>query len=286
MLPIWYTFRSWFKLEIKLCSCSGMICWALLLPVLVSCFNDLELKEGKYGAITIDAELHLDSVKIVDWGVGRGFKNILSKGFVVKIDVPTMSKSDVLLLHKRFSIDAWLIRIRRRGDYSSGGVEGYYFVPLVRNDHVRGLKVQSISSSKFKVYYASAYMSRRFENFFCPAFHHRFYLTDVLIKDDRIKQRQRFNIFKSDIYQVQGKVEPFNMTAFKLNGGNSLIGRYQVDLAFYNTIEKRRKSNYLPFQEFLEVKDERRREVKGCANFKIPSKAESYDVLKSLRRGF
>jgi hypothetical protein len=260
----------------------GVVLSALLL--LSSCFNDLDIKKGRYGAITMEADLHLDSVKVVDWSVGKGFHQSLSKGFVVRLDIPTMSKSDTLMLHKNFGVDSWLIRVRRKGDYGRGGVEGYYYVPLVRIDAVRGLKVQSISSSSFKVYYASASMSQRFENFFCPAFNHRFYINEVELKDDSSSRKQSFNVFKADIYQVQGKVEPYNMTSFKLNGGNSLVGRYLVELALYDTVEKRRKSNYLPFQELIEVIDERRKEVKGCGSFKIPPKTEQYNVLEKLRR--
>lgn len=246
----------------------------LCLLVFASCTDHAEVKVTKSGMFISSDNLIMKNYKIEKWRVGPMQKQLVSKGVRVDISFPQFSREHLDELVTKYDANAWLVKVRRRS-YAVNSVLGYIYIPLVTPGTQEKSKYRrhQIKQGAFSIFYSAAAISKRFENFKCPAFDHNLYLDKIDINSRELSMDKFFTAFQVDDY-VGAKVEKFSYSGNILNGGKNLVGDYSVQVALYNYESKRRKSNFVELKEILRIEDEKALNISGCEGFEIPIKEQ------------
>ncbi len=224
------------------------------LLLLVSCtkYHELKKKSGVY--YLTDVYNEIQQAKNVEWEVGRKREATISKGIRLNTSISNLSDEAKSYLYKKYGIDSWIIRLsRERRGYAQG--IGYFFINL--SNMSRTSKDYTIN-----LYYHAAAVSKRFRLFHCPAFKHRYDITSFDLED-------RLGVEKGDIYirpvkRFPGKVTPLRFAPMIISGGRSLLGKYFIDMALYNTKTKLLYSEWVPVDKTLIIRQEVARSVASC----------------------
>ncbi len=251
--------------------------------LLFSCSKEAEIK-FKGSSYYLDMEMaKLNSTKVDKWRVGPLRKQLVSKGVTTNISFPQIDRESLDRLITEFGVNAWLIRVRRRA-YSVNTTVGYIYIPLVvpGTQSENKYRRHQIKGGVFSLFFSAAAVSKRFENFECPAFNHDRLITSVDISTSGNSNEVLYNGVTDNV-AVQAPVVEFNYAGNILNAGESLVGDYDVDLALYNFKLKERKSNFVTLNTSVAIKKESRITINGCEGFKIPPKEEDVDRAKLFR---
>jgi hypothetical protein len=259
---------------------SSLAKWALLalLFLVTSCDQKSTLIYEGQNAIVRATSSGIKEADEIQWGVGALRKQTVSKGFRLKIDFPLLEEEDLVRIVKEKSVAAWLVRIKRVRN-GNPEVLGYVTIPLT-SAMARGgekRKPQQLKSAYLNIYYAAAALSRRFENFECPAFDHKKRIGDV----EEVLEPTRSALLilsQSEAKQVTVRSEPLGYAPVVINGGMELDGEYIIELAFYNDEEKRQLSNFIELAASIKILNEETVNLKGCQNFQIPPRDENEEA--------
>ena len=230
--------------------------------------------------------LQIVKSKIIDWQVGIGSKNLISKGVTITLTLPILQSQDLSDLLEKRGANAWLLRLSR--DTAQGRrVVGKIYVPLTSADNTRrtSLKISQLSPITIAVHYAAAAISQRFENFACPAFGHQRVISGVTISRPGTKSSDLIVSSISYHSSREGNIEKYSFRTPVLNGGETLQGSYLLEVAAYNYQEKRLKSNYSEYTQRLDIGPEMQRPLKGCSNFTIPPAPVEEKGLRQFKFG-
>ena len=237
-----------------------------------SCAERAEYKILPGGRILITPkEMNIVDVDILSWRVGPGYQQTLSKGLRFKMSLPILQTKDLSHMITLGGINGWLLRVVRKDTFRSTSL-GMMYVPLVSMKKSRSVFSDSQTEEGFfDVYYAAASPSKRFEKFNCPAFGH-----DKII--DKVEEKTVIKVLGKIVSgpviskKVRGKVIEFGFRPALFNGGMSLEGKYYVELALYDYVNKIRRSDFIRYPEEIIVRKEQTKNIKGCARFKIPQR--------------
>ncbi len=258
--------------------------WIFLLLFLLGCTKEYSVYNvTKRGNIFITPKsCDLAEAKVMKWHIGSTFKQTVSKGFRIKIDFPILRKKDLINLAKEKKIDAWLITITK-STTTSDDVIGARYIPLVQpGNFAKGnFRVKQMKHGFLDIYYAAAALSKRFENFRCPAFNHSF-IIDKLRLNNRTRSLSKILVSPMERRRASGGVKSFGYLPSVLNGGVQLEGTYSVKIALYNTKTKTTESSTLELPTTVSVISERTRSIKGCADFVIPKKEKDVNKIKQF----
>ena len=156
----------------------------LFLLFLMSCSPQVEVKKNGNVYSLHNLSPEISEFQILDWKVGPGVKKVtVSKGFMIKVDLPQLSSSDKMLLYNEREVDSWLIRLVRYK--RSGAFEplGEIYAPLIRKKFRGGAtNASSLRNVFFRIVYAAIAPAKRFESFVCPAFDHNLYIDEMNIE--------------------------------------------------------------------------------------------------------
>ena len=234
-----------------------------------------EYRKGNMGtAILVPDNLKISGGDILDWKVGRGFKQTISKGVQVQFHLPVLKESDLEDVMSK-GIDAWIIKVIKDGSRGRE-VMGYIYFPFKSKSLRSRTSIFSsttmIKKGAVNILYAAAYTSSRFRSFKCPAFGHNKVIEEFLLIDGG--KPPHFLISSSEERSVRGKIEKFGLAPSTYNGGTSLIGKYGVELAFYNIKNKKKMSNFVRVPGYLSIENEGEEIIKGCTGFVVPRKED------------
>jgi hypothetical protein len=218
--------------------------------------------------------MHINKVEVIDWKVGAGFKQVVSKGLRFRVSLPILDSEDLDNMHKSTRTNGWIVRLTRRGSLRAKAI-GRMYIPLVGGRTGGRRPIFSSGNQQeeahFEVFYAAASPSKRFENFICPAFGHNLVIKEV----DIIKLKEvssKITPSSTMNRKVRGKCQKFSFRPALFNGGPKLAGRYKVEIAAYDYNKKVRRSSYVEFPEEVKVYKEVRKPIRGCSGFKIPKR--------------
>lgn len=190
------------------------------------------------------------------WAVGPKGKQRVDRGVRVKVSLPQLKKEDAALLRKERGIDSVLLRISRevRGALIT---VGYLSVPL----NEKGLTAKEVLF--FLDYYAAGIRSSH-TRYVCPPFDHNFKVYGLDIVDQPKKMESM--IISS---QYERSVKDGHHSRFLYNGqrfvaGRTVLGRYYLNLAFYDSSKNLLKSEYYPFEQSFRIGGHERHSIKGC----------------------
>ena len=228
----------------------------------------------------IPSDTGIKNIDIIDWKVGPGFKQKVSKGVMVKVSFPHLRRDDIIKLNKNKKVDSWLLRVTRISTMKRE-VIGYLYasmlVPVMRG-------VVPNTTGYFCIYYAAAALSPRFENFHCPAFNHQKVINELSLEKRKF-ETSKIIISPHDRLGAKGRIHKFGLKPITLNGGMALEGRYTLEIAAYSQNEKSIKSRFVEFPEIIVVKSETDQSIKGCVNFRPSATKEEEDKIRRFKFG-
>ncbi len=250
----------------------------------VSCTKRADFKrENNSSYVKIDNP-EVNDVKHITWRVGKYGKQKVSRGFRMHFDLPILSDSAWKSLYVDETINGWLIRLRRKSNLRNE-ILGYYSIEMIspKPGSKSIYRIQGTKQSSLGINYAASSISSRLDQLPCPAFDHSLWLEDFEVVDSPVGQRM-WVTNPVDEQRMAPKVIPISYSAVTVNGGMSLIGDYYIDLALYNTATKRKKTAFLELANYVSVKEEEDRTVKGCENYVVPNKGDQ-DPVKKFKFG-
>ena len=248
--------------------------WFFILSVffslLVGC-RDATIITTNHGSTMKFDSLKIKDLRVVPWTVGKGFlKQSISKGFIVSINFPELNRQELMELYKKKRVDSWIIKVERNTVRKGKEVIGYFMVPL-RVQTNKGLRISSSRLIRFRVYYAAASVSPRFQLFSCPAFEHNLQMVKFDIRKARSVQE---SIAIRRMNKMKGKIESAGFASLEFNGGMSLKGEYTTSVALFNSDSRVFMSEYVPVRDTISVTGERPVVIRGCGNFIISDRDE------------
>ena len=240
----------------------------LICLISIGCKKESLLEKRSDGSYLIKpADYNIDSIQARDWKVGKNFKQKVSRGFSVTLNLPKLSEKSLLELHKTRKASAWLIRVKRGGAYGDEVLAtlAVPFIHLKKNQ----VKVGNISRVTFQILYAASSISMRLSNLNCPAFNHRKKIEAMSINHEP-SSLKLIVISPIEEYKLNNKVTEFSYGNITFNGGNQLKGKYSFELALYGTGDSQKKSSWLAFEQIVEVVKEQEVDLKGCEGDVVP----------------
>ena len=231
---------------------------------------------------------HIDSPEVIDWQVGPLHRKTVTKGISFRVNFPRIPRDYFSRLITDYKIDSWIVDVRRRTSGSTKSLQRFY-VPIVNDTSLAlggsSYKVRPRKDIIARIYYADAAVSKRFEEFHCPALGHNLVIRDV----DLLRRRP----FGRSITIASKRGKPFNQKIHQyagsrsvVNGGKSLTGEYSASIAFYNYKDRKIMSNFHDLKNVVRASSETHSVVQGCANFRIPAeKPHSFPIKGIFGRG-
>jgi hypothetical protein len=246
----------------------------LLLFITSSCskWSGVEEVNGIHKISDIDITVH--SAKMIDWQVGTKRGATISKGVSFKVDIPKIDSHGQNVLYKNYGIDSWIYAISR---FERGRKQhlGYVVFDLANIS-------RSTTDLTIHIFYHAASVSQQFRNFHCPAFNHRLLIDKFeIVKDSPGK----FDIFTRAPQEIMGQITRPSFAPVIFSAGVNLVGRYFVELALFNSKEKRIYTQFKRIPHSLDISSEQPVSVPSCIGIKEeekPLKESLYPTIRDL----
>lgn len=225
----------------------------------------------------------LDSVRVEDWSVGPLKRQTLSMGVRMRVNFPLLKESDIADLGERYGLDSWLLSFSRS---SLGRRErlGSFYMPMFRTAGRTGGGPATPETGYIDYFYAAASISARLRALNCPALDHRLRVSEVNVRDTN-RARQLFVVGPMQESPFLGKAVKLEFQRNIINGGESLLGEYEVSFALYNSKTNRVLSNEVTAPQILIVSGESTENISGCENAKTPPLREGGDGIEKFKFG-
>ncbi|MCO4754186.1 MAG: hypothetical protein KC478_06875 [Bacteriovoracaceae bacterium] len=225
----------------------------LILLIFTSCSDHVELR-SKSGIFYLeDVEVELDELKNVEWRIGKDREAQVSKGLQFKVGVPSLSRESAITLQNKNGIDSWLFKFSK---ITHGSKRHLGYVMF-------GTGPSVTQNFTVHLYYHAASVSSEFRKFKCPAFNHRLKLDDFEMSSTA-RKRHRNEIFVRPNEHIKGRVTQLSFAPVIFSSGKSMRGSYLVELALYNSKERRTYSDWIPEDGIVKVDSEVMVKVDSC----------------------
>ncbi len=230
----------------------------LSLIFLSSCSKWFEVKTGNGQMYVNNLTGEVFDLSVDEWSVGKKKEIEISKGFQFKVKIPKIKPKDAQRLLSKSGANAWVFRVTKINRGSKNPI-GHVLYDLANLGNV------SDSISIF-VYYHAAAMSSEFRRAKCPAFQHDKRVTEITLIPTKTEPNQLFANRRTP-YRASNMERP-SFTPIIFSGDKSLIGKYLVELALYNTKEYSLVSKWMPMNKLINVETERDIRIPSCAGVK------------------
>lgn len=257
----------------------------LLLTTGCTKYSEFTKVGERYAIKPVDAGI--ESIKPVKWRVGPRRKQMVSKGFELRIKFPILEKSHLDELITNTDINSWLVVLRKRSLTSNKSI-GRTYIPLVVPGSDKSpfrSRIKQMKTGFMRVFYPAAAISTRYEKLPCPAFDHNLLIEEVVV-EVTAESADVLKVSPLNKNRVNQMVQKFQVEPIKINGGENLTGDYEVEIALYNHQTKTTFSNFLRLPQKARVLKEVSRNVKGCENYEIPDPpSESSNKIEEFKFG-
>ena len=174
--------------------------------------------------------------------------------------MPKVDKEDLEYLTKLKGVNSWILRlIVQRGSKEQD--LGSLYARFSSTKSARGKSGGAPTSVSVKVFYAAAYPSERFRFFDCPAFDHNKRISDMSIEG----VKEGFDINFAQPVPYPEKSHLVELTPSSFNAGNSLVGKYFIEIAPYNYDTKMIYDSFKRIPMYVEVVSEEGQIIKSCS---------------------
>lgn len=234
---------------------------ALILTLLISlsCSKHAELNKESVGLEASHVKMEISHLNDIDWFVGKKKEEKITQSFTFIVDLPKLSPEDLDYLTEQRGIDAWIVRLVVVRSYETQDLGSLY--ALFRPKQLSRTSSPTASSSvTMKVFYAAAYASERFRNARCPAFNHNKKIKSFSVQGEN----SEFSLNFSQGMSYTEKSHLVELTPSAFNGGNSLVGRYYVEIAPYSAVRKRIYASFKRLPMYVDVESEESIRIASC----------------------
>ena len=233
----------------------GILLTILILSLSCTKWAEVEETNGIHSIKNIEAEIF--KLKDIDWKVGKSRGATVSKGFSFKMDIPKIDKKGREVLLEKYGIDSWIYRVikKERGRTRRLGLVQFDLSNMSRTS----------TDITIYIYYHAASISKTFRQFHCPAFGHRLAIDDLNINSDN---DGRFNVYSQRARSIKGLVTKPAFAPVIFSGGKELIGEYYVEIALYNSKEKKSYSKFEKLANSISIESEKKISVPSCIGVK------------------
>lgn len=232
----------------------------LTLLLSYSCTKYSSLSKEAVGLNLKDIKMEVSHLQEIEWHVGMKNESTLTQSIVFLIDMPKVKEEDLEFLTKDRGVDAWILRlVVNRG--GKGQDLGAVYSPFKTHKILRGKDTAGTAGSvSFKLYYAAAYASERFRGFKCPALGHRKKVEKMTIRGST----DSFDLSINQSIAYNEKPQMAELTPSSFNGGLSLVGDYNIEIAAYNSKTKTIYSGFKALPQYIEISREEEVPIKSC----------------------
>jgi hypothetical protein len=258
--------------------------WLISLILLVSCSDSSTItKQGDTFKIkVVPAEvLNLDHKK---WYVGKIGRDIVSKGMRVQYRLPQFDQVELKELLKAGYFDSVLLRLKKR-TYAESITLDTFYIPFGRrrSDRENDFIISQLRDINLHLTYSASSVDR-LARLMCPALKHRFLIDDYGIDSPLVKEANYIISKGSGYTDFMSKIRQFSGGKHKINAGKSMIGTFYLEMAFYDSVKRKRFGNFLPASEVFKVADEERVEIPFCDDPNNANKGTN-DNVRSFKFG-
>lgn len=228
----------------------------LILFLLSSCINMSVLTQKKNEFLLEIKNAEIKDLTASEWAVGPKGKQRVHRGVRVKVTLPQFEKEDAVLLMKKRDVDSLLIKISREVKGALITV-GYLSIPINKEG-------KSIKQAFFFLDYYAAGVRSSHTRYMCPPYNHDFKVFDLDIKE--LPKKMKYMVSST---QYERSVKDGHHSRFLYNGqrfvaGKTVLGRYFLNIALYDSYKNRLKSEYYPYSQYFSVGGHERTPIKGC----------------------
>lgn len=231
--------------------------YLILLIFLLGCDSKQKLESGSGLHYIKDLQFSIKDLKNIEWKVGRKRQHVISQGVFFELEIPKLDDKTANLLTNKYGIDSWIYKIEkqtRKGIQDIGYVQ-YHFKNFTG----------SIKSFSTKVLYHAASVSLDFRRFHCPAFDHRFYISDLELMTSQDRNMALYTT-SEDVIRRRVSLPSFSITSF--SGGVSLRGKITAEIAFYNSRTKKVYGDFVSSNNFINIGQEEKISIPSCIGIK------------------
>ena len=227
--------------------------------ILLSCSKSAKLSKEAIGLRLTEVEMNLHHLREIEWAVGKKKEATVAQSFTFEVEMPKVDEDDLNYLTELKGIDAWILRlIVQKGSEQQD--LGSLYARFRPKKILRGQGGGAPTNVVLKVYYSAAFPSERFRDFQCPAFQH-----NKRIKQMRIAgETKPFEISIEGAIPYPEKSQLVELTPSSLNGGNSLVGEYFVEIAPYDSEKKLIHAPFKRLPAYIEVTSEEAQSIESC----------------------
>lgn len=239
-----------------------MIGYLLMFVLCLSCtkYSTIQ-KESGYVEIA-DVHMDISNLEEVIWNVGKRKEVKVSQSVTFVIEMPKLKSEDLDFLSEIRGIDAWIIRV-----ISLKGSEQQDLGSLYTNFRPsRKSRVESGSAAKtvsVKIYYAAAYASERLRNSRCPSFNHDKKIASMEI----VGEDSTFSIPIGSGIPYGERSQLIELSPSSFNAGNSLEGKYYLEIAAYNSRKKEIVSTFKRLPKYILISSEEKVLIESCIGY-------------------
>lgn len=231
----------------------------LSLLFIFSACSDRATIKSKNGIDFLDkVTLELDKLDEKVWTVGKKRDAEVSMGVNLKISVPQIDDEGVNYLQRKYGIDTWVYKLTKltRGSRSPIGFFKYDLRSISGvNDYVN-----------INIYYHAASVSSDFRRFHCPAFDHRYRLSEFGLTQNKSPKRNQIYVRRKEV--LNAKIEQVSFSPMIFSAGKSLIGNYKIEVALFNSNERRIYSQWFSAENSFVASREVLIDVPSCRGIK------------------
>lgn len=234
------------------------IYFILSLFILISCDSRSPIKSRKGIDFADGVKLELSKLNEVKWVVGKKREAEVSMGLNLKVSVPQIGDEGVEKLKQKYGIDRWVYKVTKytRGSRNILGFFSYALKSISGvNDYVN-----------INLYYHAASVSGDFRRFHCPAFNHRYRLADFDLVESKSERRNQIYVRRKE--QLNADISQVSFAPMIFSTGKSMEGTYQIEVAFFNSSDKRLYSAWYGADQNILVKNEALISVASCRGIK------------------
>lgn len=231
----------------------------LTLFICLSCTKYAELNKESVGLELTPVNMEISHLNDIDWLVGQRKEEKITQSITFIVDLPKTRTSDLDFLIDQKGVDSWILRVIAQRDSETQDL-GSLYAPFRPRQLSRTSNPTASTSVTIKVFYAAAYASERFRLMKCPAFNHNKKIRSMGIKGDNAD----FNLTFSQGMSYTEKSHLVELTPSAFNAGHSLVGKYYIEIAPYNSVKKRIFSSFKRIPMYVEVEAEDSIRVDSC----------------------
>jgi len=208
-----------------------------------------------------DVQMNIPHSSEIKWRVGFSKEVDLTQSVVFVVDMPKLKKDDLEYLIEHKGITAWIVRLIAQKQGSGEQDLGSLYAPFRSRKSIRGMEGKGAPSSiTMKIFYAASYASERFRAFKCPAFNHDKKIGSI----KAIGENEPFEISVGQAVHYQERSQLIDLNPSSFNGGNSLAGRYYIEIAPYDHEKKMIHSSFKRIPKYIEISQEESVAMKSC----------------------